>query len=128
MVLLNLTCFHSKKFRKSIIFTVIIFLRTRFHLNCLRGPLPCSSSCHRSSGERSCMTCIIEFTITLSNSLFSKFCSEDLKHFVSSWSCIKNLITRPSYPRSKKCSALHQNLSFTVIEDISFYRSIRSSS
>jgi hypothetical protein len=119
------TSFHFKHFRKSIISTLIMFLKTRFHLNFLHGLLHCSSTCHRSSEERSCMTCIIEsnrkqFTL--------KLFSEYLKHFVSSWSYIKNLITRHSYPRSTKFSTLHQNLSCTIIDCISFPRSILSNS
>jgi len=73
-----------------------MFLRQTFHLNFLHGPLPCSSSCHRSLGERLCMTCIIEFTryyFTFENWRSQTcFCS-------FSWSCIKNLITQHSYLR-----------------------------
>lgn len=65
-------------FRKSIISTVAMSLRPTFRLNFLHGPLPCSSSCHRSSGERLCMSSMIEFTRYYS-ACEKKCCSEDLK-------------------------------------------------
>lgn len=57
----HLIGFCSDYFRKSISSITTMFLWRRYHPNCLRGQLRSSSSCHCSSGERSCIYSKVTF-------------------------------------------------------------------